>query len=219
MTTLLPDEVHIWTALVPSTISPKMADRLSAGERDRARRFRFHEDQLRYIFAHSVLRQVLGQYLDCPPIEIKFDANPFGKPFVVRTSAIRPPEFNVSHASKAILIGVCAGRIGVDIEEIRRIDDLLSIAKSQFGPWEQSFLFAQALERREEVFFRCWTRKEAYVKALGEGLSIPLTSFDTLSESAVMRPLQVIDLDVPKGYAGAVALETDFHRFHYFEWN
>ncbi len=230
MPVLRPGEVHIWTALLPSTLPPEITITLSADERDRARRFHFAEDCFRYVFAHAVLRDVLSRYLHCPPRDIRFARNPFGKPFVDANGS-RLPEFNLSHAGRVILVGLCDGRcVGIDVEEIRPIDDLLSIARSQYTPQEYAFILAQPSGRLERAFFRCWTRKEAYVKALGKGLSIQLNSFDTLAEPGSGRlsetgsgslntsTLEIADLDVPEGYTASVAVEKGIDRFVYFEW-
>jgi 4'-phosphopantetheinyl transferase len=219
MLVLLPGEAHIWMARVPSILPKEMANTLNAGEHERARRFRFAEDRLRYAFAHGVLRDVLSRYLNCPPGDIGFAANAYGKPFVMPASGSRPPEFNLSHAGELILIGVSGGRcIGIDVEKIRPMADLESVVESQFAPQERGFIGAVLSSRREQAFFRCWTRKEAYVKALGKGLSIPLNSFDTLAEPANFAPLRMVDLNVPEGYAGAAVLETRIDRFVYWPW-
>ena len=232
MPVLAPDEAHVWTALLPSTLPPDIATSLSADECGRARRFHFPEDYFRYVFAHAVLRDVLSRYLDCPPSDVQFASNPFGKPFVVRMSGRRPPEFNLSHAGRVILVGVCDGRrLGIDVEEIRWIGDLESIAESQFTPRECAFILAQPSGRLERAFFRCWTRKEAYVKALGKGLSIPLNSFDALTEprpdplfdassgSLNASSLQIADLDAPEGYVASVAVQRGITRYVHFEWS
>lgn len=219
MPVLLPEEAHIWMARVPSALPPEMANTLNAGEHDRARRFRFAEDRLRYAFAHGVLRDVLSRYLNCSAADIEFAANAYGKPFVTPAGGTHPPEFNLSHAGEVILIGVGGGRcIGIDVEKIRPMADLESVAESQFGPQERAFLDAARSSRREQAFFRCWTRKEAYVKALGTGLSIPLNSFDTLAGSANTAPLQIVDLNVAEGYAAAAAVKRRVDRFVFFEW-
>jgi 4'-phosphopantetheinyl transferase len=174
---------------------------------------------------------VLSRYLDRPPGDIRFGENSFGKPFVDETNGGRVPEFNVSHAGGLVLVGVCESRrVGIDVEEIRPIDDLSSIAKSHYTSQERAFIFGQASEHRLRAFFRCWTRKEAYVKGLGTGLSIPLDSFETHIQPEPGRTShvgpgstnganwQLTDLDVPEGYMAAVAVETGMDRVVYFEW-
>jgi 4'-phosphopantetheinyl transferase len=174
---------------------------------------------------------VLSRYLDCPPSDIRFAENPFGKPFLDEANGGRVPEFNLSHAGELVLVGVCESRrVGIDVEEIRPMDDLSSIAESHYTPQECAFIFGQVSEAQTRAFFRCWTRKEAYVKALGKGLSIRLNSFETnmqpelgrssrnLPRSADGANWQLADLDVPEGYMAAVAVEMGMDRLVYFEW-
>lgn len=216
---------------MPLILPAAAAAALSADERERAGRFHFAADRLRYVFAHAVLRDVLSRYLSCPACEVRFARNRFGKPFVDATSGSRRPEFNLSHAGRMVLVGICGGgRIGIDVEEIRPMEDLLSIAESHYGPEEYAFLLAQPPGQLERAFFRCWTRKEAYVKALGKGLSIPLNSFDTLARPARSRfsdagagapgtpSVAIAELDVPDGYAASVALEDGISCLSHFEW-
>jgi 4'-phosphopantetheinyl transferase len=231
MTILSPAEVHIWTARLPSALPPDVATTLSREECARASCFYRTADRFRYVFAHAVLRDVLSRYLDCPPSDIRFGKNPFGKPFLDETNGGRVPEFNLSHAGGLVLVGVCESRrVGIDVEEIRLMDDLSSIAKSHYTPQECAFIFTQVPKNQARAFFRCWTRKEAYVKALGEGLSIPLNSFDTHMQpdpgiSSHNRPRsadgaswQLADINVPDGYMAAVAVETGMDRLVYFDW-
>jgi 4'-phosphopantetheinyl transferase len=188
-------------------------------------------DRFRFVFAHAVLRDVLSRYLARPPGDIQFGKNSFGKPFLDQTNGGRMLEFNLSHAGGLVLVGVCeSGRVGIDVEEIRPMDDLSSIAESHYTPQECAFIFGQAQEDQLRAFLRCWTRKEAYVKALGKGLSIRLNSLETHIQPEPDRPShvgagstdgalwQLTDLDVPEGYIAAVAAETGMHRVVYFEW-
>jgi 4'-phosphopantetheinyl transferase len=170
--------------------------------------------------------------LHCPPGDICFAENEFGKPFLERTSVERVLEFNLSHAGGLVLVAVCRGRrIGIDIEEIRSSDDISAIAESYFTPRECAFVLGQHRSARERTFLRCWTRKEAYLKGLGKGLSIPLNSFDTLISSG--QPVgilesgpgssdgatwQLADLDLYEGYVAAVAVESAIDRLVHFEW-
>ena len=231
MPILSPAEVHIWTARLPSAPPEEIATTLSPEECARACRFQRTADRFRYVFAHAVLRDVLSRYMDCPPADIRFAENPFGKPFLDETNGARVPEFNLSHAGGLVLVGVCESRrVGIDVEEIRPMDDLSSIAESHYTPQECAFIFGQVPDNQTRAFFRCWTRKEAYVKALGKGLSIPLNSFETnmqpeLGRSSHNLPCsadganwKLADVDVPEGYMAAVAVETGMDRLVYLEW-
>jgi 4'-phosphopantetheinyl transferase len=233
MPTLLPEELHIWSARQPSTLPPDLEAALSRDECARARRIHFPQDRLAYVFAHAVHRDVLSRYLDCSRDDIRFTDNPFGKPFLDDAGGGRALEFNLSHAGDLVLVGLCCGRrIGIDVEQILPMDDILAIAESYFTPQECAFIFGHRQDSgRESAFWSCWTRKEAYVKAVGRGLSIPLNSFDTLI--SVREPVvflesgpastdeaiwQVRNLDLWKGYMAAVAVETGINRLIYFEW-
>ena len=233
MSTLPLEEVHIWCAHQPLTPRPELEATLSSDECERADRFHFAKHRLAYQFAHAVLRDVLGRYLHRPPRDIRFAENAFGKPFLHETNGGKMPEFSLSHAGRMVLVGLCRGRrIGVDIEEIRPIGDTSAIAESHFTPQECAFIFDQKPANREHAFFRCWTRKEAYVKAVGKGLSIPLNSFNTQIShgkpagflesgpaSTDGATWQLADLDLSKDYAAAVAVESGIGRLVYSEWD
>ncbi len=231
MPLLRPQEVHIWSARQPSTLPPDLEATLSRDECARAGRFHFPQHRLAYVFAHGVLRDVLSRYLHCPRGDIRFGQTSFGKPFLDETGGGRALEFNLAHAGDRVLVGLSRGRrIGVDVEKIRPIEDILSIAESYFTPQECAFIFRQQPLDRERAFLCCWTRKEAYVKAVGKGLSIPLNSFDTRinQETAVFLESgpgstdeaiwQVANLDSGEGYVAAVAIETGMNRLVHFEW-
>jgi 4'-phosphopantetheinyl transferase len=234
-TMLTRGEVHIWTARVFSSTCPaaKLEKTLSPGEREAAQRFHYACHRSAYIFAHGVLRDILSRYVARPPEEIGFHRDSFGKPFLVESGARRAPVFNMSHSGSVVLIALaCDGHIGVDVEAIRPMEHLASIAKSNFTPQECAFIMRHRPKNQAHAFFRCWTRKEAYIKALGKGLSIPLNAFDTLiaaGQSGRRLPYNadgpevenwwLADLDVPVGYLGAVAVEKGFDRLIYSEWN
>jgi 4'-phosphopantetheinyl transferase len=232
MLTLNSGDVHIWTARLPLGNTSEFYLDVSSAERDHADRFHFSKDRVAYLFAHAVLRNVLSQYLRCPPGDLEFDVNAFGKPFLGKTAGAGKLEFNLSHAGSLIVIGLSANRsIGVDVEELHIVSDFSLIAESYFTPEECRFVFQQASSDQEWAFFRCWTRKEAYIKAIGQGLSIPLNSFDTLIPYGQAGRLLVgaadipgdgkwwlEDLDLPKPYIGAVAVQNRTDRMMYFEW-
>jgi 4'-phosphopantetheinyl transferase len=189
------EEVHIWCAQKPSILSTELVAILSPEECDRAARFKFPKHRMAYQFAHAVLRDVLCRYLSCSPRDVRFNENTFGKPFLQGGVGGIETEFNLSHSGNLVFIGVSRGqRIGVDVEEIRDIEDILTVTDTYFTPQECAFINRGGLDRRQ-AFFRCWTRKEAYVKAVGKGLSIPLNCFDTQLSSGFPYEL----LEIPDG--------------------
>lgn len=201
---------------------------LSADESARAARFHFEVDKNRFIVAHGVLRKILRRYLHCDPTELTFSLNQYGKPALVNSAL----EFNLSHSGDFALIAVTQGRkIGVDVERIRQGISSHVIAQQYFSKSEVAELQSLPIEKREAAFFICWTRKEAYIKAQGLGLSLPLESFDvslTPGHPAILRATRpdekeaahwtLRSLDVDPKYAGAVAVEGsdfDFRLFAY----
>src|SRR5262249_12645966 len=148
-------------------------------EEQRMRRFRFDEDRRRYLLGRGLLRLLLGHYLELTPDLLRFDYTPFGRPHLAAGLAPQLLEFNVSHSGELILIAVAAGRsLGIDVEQIRADVEVKAIAARFFSPSEQEALGRLAEGQQVEAFFDCWTRKEAYIKAKGDGLSLPLDQFD-----------------------------------------
>lgn len=218
--TLQPRQVDIWRIhLDPGLDSVKpFESTLSADETRRASSFRFDQDRNRYVLAHYSLRRVLGRYLNAEPAQLEFTIDPNGKP-ALRTHKL---EFNLSHSGSFALAAVTAHRpIGVDVERMREAISSHSIARQYFSPVEVAELETVPSEQRELAFFTCWTRKEAFIKALGLGLSLPLDSFDvslTPNEPAILRAVRpqpqeaerwiLRSLDVAPRYAGAVAVQN-----------
>ncbi|MDE2985414.1 MAG: 4'-phosphopantetheinyl transferase superfamily protein [Gemmatimonadota bacterium] len=179
MTTRLADlrdgVVHIWEGRldVPDSVTAAARSLLSRDERARADRFVYDRHRRRYTVAQAHLRRVLAGLTGIRPEKIGFRFGKHGKPFL-RTG----PSFNQSHSGERIMIAVSArGRLGVDIEEIRVVKYLLAIADKNFGADEAAQLHSAAGHERQELFFRLWTRKEAFLKALGVGLTHPLRTF------------------------------------------
>ncbi len=165
--------LHVWA--VPLTGDPeRLGAHLSKAENQRLSRFHFADHRRRYQIGHGALRLILAGYLGCGPADVEFTAGPRGKPYL----AAAGPHFNLSHSGKLALIGVSKTEVGLDVEKVRRLDSLTEIARKHFSPSEFAALDALQGDARELAFYRCWTRKEAYIKALGEGLSMPLDVFD-----------------------------------------
>src|SRR5258708_6035035 len=166
MMSLLPREIHLWTASLPQNPVPGMAEVLSQEERDSACRFHFEKHQSAYIFAHAVLRDILSRYLALRPEEFAFSRDAFGKPFLVGRSAAASTMFNLSHSGGLVLVALaCKRRIGVDVEETRPLENLETIAESNLTTQECAFILSHSPDERQRAFFRCWTRKQAYAKA------------------------------------------------------
>ncbi|MFY9345933.1 MAG: 4'-phosphopantetheinyl transferase superfamily protein [Planctomycetota bacterium] len=177
--TLAPGELHVWAVPLHGDPEP-WGKLLSAPEQQRLQRFHFADHRRRYQIGHGALRTILGGYLDTDAGAIEFLQGPKGKPYL----AAAGPFFNLSHSGKLALIGIASVELGIDVEKVRHLESLTAIAQKHFSPTEYAALDALTGPARELAFYRCWTRKEAYIKALGEGLSMPLDTFDvTLTEA------------------------------------
>jgi 4'-phosphopantetheinyl transferase len=177
---LLEDEVHVWrTDLDMAAVDlAKLRRILSAEELERADRFRFEADQRRAAIGRGYLRLLLGKILDVPANRLRFECEQFGKPKLIPMDGL-PLQFNVSHSGGLVLIAIAVGRaVGIDVERIRTDLDFDGVAARFFSANECKMLASLAGPRRYEAFFTCWTRKEAYLKAKGVGLSAPLDQFD-----------------------------------------
>src|SRR6185295_9129337 len=151
---------------------------LSRDEHHRAARFHFDRDRQRFLLAHASLRVILGRYLNVAPASLAFAQNEFGKPFLINPEAAGF-HFNLSHSEDLALVSVTREReVGVDIEFIRPSFATIDVAEHFFSVAEVYTLTGLDPDYRTQGFFNCWTRKEAYIKARGEGLSLALDSFD-----------------------------------------
>lgn len=178
---LKPDDVHVWSVHLdlPDAEVNRLEGVLSSHERARADRFYFQRDRRRFVVGRAILRIILGSYLRIAPERVTFDYGPHGKPMLAVGCGDGTLRFNLSHSQAVALIGVTRrGEIGVDIECIRSIPDLDEIAERCFSSREIASFRGLSPSQRPEAFFTCWTRKEAYLKALGDGLARPLDAFD-----------------------------------------
>lgn len=223
------DEVHVWQ--VDLDISADAVKRLfahlSAEERERAARFAFPLDRDRFIVARGVLRDLLSAYLHQPPADVRIVTSAHGKPALMRSQGIPDLRFNLSHSHGLALYAFTLQReVGIDIEKIRLEFATDGIAERYFSVREQEGLRALSSEVRAEAFFLCWTRKEAYLKARGQGLRIPLASFDvstTLNEppaltSADSHLWSLHSLRPATGFVGALVVEGPISRLCVSEW-
>jgi 4'-phosphopantetheinyl transferase len=221
--TLPSDEVHIWRAaldLAPAHVQ-YLRQTLSEDEVQRTDRFVFEQDRTHFTVARGVLRLILSRYLHIDPSQLRFCYSPYGKPGLILPAGTDSLFFNVSHAHGLALFALARGsRLGVDIEYVRPILDVEQIAGQFFSAREQSALRALPLDQRLEAFFTCWTRKEAYIKARGEGMSLPLDQFDVSLAPGVPAELLAVagdererarwalqSLEPGPGYVAALAIE------------
>ena len=178
----LGDGIHVWqAALDPGERSlARLEALLSPDEKARAGRFRFERDRNRYIAGRGALRQLLGAYAGIAPGKLEFVYGEFGKPALSEASASASGgiSFNLAHSADLAVYAIARERtLGIDVERIKPESAGEEIARRYFSPREVQHLLALCPEERVKAFFRCWTRKEAYLKALGTGLQTPLDSF------------------------------------------
>ena len=228
------EDVHVWSACLdvdPSSV-PVLEQALNDEERGRAQRFHRDGDRADFIVAHYVLRSILGRYREIGPEHLRFRYGPHGKPYLVQEEGRPAVCFNLSHSNRMMLCAMTREReIGIDIEHVRPKSASLEVAERFFAPGEVAALRALPDERFSVAFFACWTRKEAYIKARGEGLSHPLDTFEVSVEPGLKNVgLQTYDdpheasrwslqdLSPMAGYVGAIAVQGRGHDISYWQW-
>ncbi len=222
-------EVHVWRASldVPASRLRYLLDTLSADERSRHERFHFQKDRNHFAVARGFLRAVLGRYLRREPARLAFEYGPQGKPSLKTNTrggeASHTPAFNLSHSGGIALLALATrGEVGVDVEFMRDQISTDELAERFFSRQEAATLRALPKEIRRTSFFKCWTRKEAFIKAKGGGLSIPLDQFDVTfapdAQPALLRTAWNPDepshwsmyaLDPGEHYAAALATQGE----------
>lgn len=189
---LEPGTVYLFHAKVQDLLPEEgsLSGFLSEGEGVRAARFRYERDRRRFTLGTGWMRRILGQVRGEDPSSLAFESGDFGKP-----SLQSGPAFNLSHSGDHILLGVAGvGRLGVDIEVVRPMNDVETLAGRHFSDEEVRAIQACAPEERLRAFLRTWTRKEAFIKALGGGLSVALDSFVVDLTSDAGQALRRADL-------------------------
>lgn len=245
-----PGEIHVWTLPLdpPPAEAAALAALLAPDEAARAARFRFERHRRRYAVGRGALRTLLGRYLDRPPRSVAFRYGPNDKPYVVDAGPGSGSgsgsgssesgggggglEFNLSNSEELAVVAFVAGdEVGADVEKLRPMPDALAIAERFFSAAERQVLAAVPEALREQAFFRAWTRKEAYLKAVGTGITVPLDRFDvTLAPHEPPRMLSMegdaeraadwslFHLEPAAGYLGAVAIRGGGWRLHGWRW-
>ena len=212
-------EINVWRVDLeqPEDVVLQFRRTLEDDELNRADRFHFERDRRAFAVSRGFLRYVLGRYLATKPEALRFSYGPYGKPALNGEHKDGSLRFNMSHSHGVGLVAVSESReVGVDVEYIRADFATEDIARRFFSPGEVAAFNALPSEQRVAAFFRCWTRKEAYIKAIGRGLSQPLDGFDVAlapdEPPALLRAddasrWSVSDIDVSYDYAAALVVE------------
>lgn len=178
---LPPGEIHVWSVRLdpPAERVESLGRSLAPDEWERANRFRFDRHRRQYVVGRGALRTLLAAYLQTRPELVRFGYGDRGKPFLAGPFAGSDLRFNLTNSDELALVGFVRGiEIGVDVEFLKPMPDCEQIAERFFSESERIVLRGLPAHQKEEAFFNCWTRKEAYLKAVGTGLAAPLDSFD-----------------------------------------
>lgn len=227
-----PGEIHIWRIELDRNVEvvSRLVGLLSTDEVVRADRLGRGSVRDRFVVGRATLRRVLGLYLGIGPESVVFRYGPRGKPAVEGTGEGPPPQFNLAHSGGLALLAVTRGRrVGIDVEEVRPMPELERVVERFFSPRERGAFLSIPVPLRLAAFFRGWTRKEAFLKAIGEGLAVPLDHFDvSLSPGEPPGLLAVAgspgeaarwtlgDLDAAPGFFAALAVEGPVSPPRYF---
>lgn len=234
------DEVHVWRASldVPPSTLWMLEQTLTADERARADRFHRPRDRAHFVVGRGVLRAILGQYLHRPPSTLRFRYNRYGKPVLAQELAHESDDntlsltFNVSHSHGLVLCAIGQSRaIGIDLECVHTAVAYEQVAEHFFSPREIGMLHTLPAQMRRSAFFTCWTRKEAYLKARGLGLSLALSQFEvavspdapaallaTAEQGQAVARWLLQDLTLDADYVAALAYEAPRVRVRYWQY-
>jgi 4'-phosphopantetheinyl transferase len=230
---LADNEVHVWCASLqqPANAVEKLSYLLSTDEEVRAARFHFDYLRTSFIVARGLLRILLAGYLNLKPDQLEFKYQRAGKP-QLSGNLDGKISFNLSHSHEIVLYAFSSARnVGIDIEHIRPINDLEQIAERNFSVNEIIQLKTLPSAKILEGFFNCWTRKEAYVKAIGDGISYPLQQFDVSLKPGEPAKLfsiygskeeaarwSMFELQPADGYTAALVVEGSGCKVSYHKW-
>ncbi|MGH2497325.1 MAG: 4'-phosphopantetheinyl transferase family protein [Ktedonobacteraceae bacterium] len=229
------NEVHVWLASLEQSeaVMLPLRQTLSHDELTRAGKFRFDKDRYHFMVARGVLRGILARYLRMQPAQLQFAYNENGKPYLDAPLQGKTLYFNLSHShTMALLAFSYVGELGVDIEYMREDIAVEQVARVSFSPREQALLLSLPVEERQQAFYSCWTRKEAYIKGRGTGLSLEPNLFDVAflpGEPAALlasredprEPARwtLRALEPGAEYAGALAVKGHGWLLGCYEWS
>lgn len=225
---LADDEVHVWRTPIHSepAVLRRYEELLSADEKERANKFLVHDARDNFVAVRGILRKLLAAYLGEEAGQITLSYGQYGKPFLKDKSVVSPLHFNVTHSHGWAALAFARREVGIDIEKIRAEVAGGEIAARFFSEREIAELATLKAEEQSKAFFKCWTRKEAYIKARGEGLQIPLKSFHVSMRTDEPQGLTESDTSIwgvcsfepAGGFVGAVAGRGNDWRVRYLDW-
>ncbi len=228
---LLTNTIAIWTVDQRHSGSATLYQKhLSSSELAHAKRFRFDKDRSTFIIGRGILRHLLGYYTNRAPSDFQFEYGEQGKPYLKDVEA---PHFNISHSGKLLVMGFCKKHpIGVDVEKIKTDFDLAELAKQHFSKREIKALHNLKEKERDRAFYRCWTRKESFIKAIGTGLSFPLDAFsvsldddhkaqmlETTWQKEEKETWQLASFIPAEGYLAAACVQDPEIMMEYHNWS
>jgi 4'-phosphopantetheinyl transferase len=227
------NEVHVWRARLDVPWSWTFDEALSLDDRTRADRFKFESDRRRFCVGRASLRLILSRYLQTKPGRLQLATGEFGKPYFADQKLSAGLRFNLSHSNQLALIAIVRDReVGVDLEYMRSDFVTDDVANHFFSPAEVEQLREVPAESKTQSFFNCWTRKEAYIKARGEGLYCPLDQFDvsvapgmpamllgSRVDAADAQRWSFSDIAAGDRYAGTVAVDGACSRLVLWDLN
>jgi 4'-phosphopantetheinyl transferase len=229
------NEVHVWAALLnvaPAALK-KFGATLSKSEKDRAAKFRFDKHRNRFIAGRGLMRTALGRYLQIHPGKLDFVSSKRGKPQLSSEFAGADLHFNLAHSEELGLLAITRiGALGVDIERVRRITDVDDLVVRFFSKRESALFQKLALPEKPTAFFNLWTRKEALLKATGQGIGMALNAVEVsflpgdparllaiAGDAHVASGWSLQELAPAAGYVGATAVQAPIVRLQCWKWD
>jgi 4'-phosphopantetheinyl transferase len=226
------EEAHVWRADLRfnECFQSSFLKLLSPDEKRRADKFHFAKDSRNFIVARGILRSLIGKYLEINPAEISFQYSEFGKPGIAANHSL---QFNISHSENVALFAFIKKlNVGVDVEFVKQDIEVKDIATKFFSANEVLNLLALPEKQHTLGFFNCWTRKEAFIKAVGQGLSFPLDQFEvslepdkpakllaTNWEPKAVSKWSIYSMSPGANFVGSVAIEGPVKHVNFWNWN
>jgi 4'-phosphopantetheinyl transferase len=228
------EDVHVWLANLnqPDSVVGRLFSTLNKDERHQAGRFHFNGHRVHYIASHGILREILGRYLRIPPQGIRFSFGVKGKPSIDADNSDETVHFNMAHSGSYAFYAISRRpKTGADIEKVREIIDRDQIVSRNFSMLEVDAYQNLPYELQEEAFFNGWTRKEAYIKAIGDGLHKPLEQFSvTITPGEPARLVNIVGdpesapqwtlqgFNELSGYVAAIAVKGVIRKLERWMW-